>query len=79
MTGAVRVVSDERDDATISGWTLAGLGGFLVGCVVLGLLLGYLVDDVADSSPVGILVGLTVGVIVAVVGSWLRIASYLRR
>lgn len=79
MTGAVRVVSDERGDDTITGWTLAGLGGLLVGCVVLGLLLGYLVDDVAGSSPVGVLAGLAVGVIAAVVGSWLRIASHLRR
>jgi len=79
VTGALRVVDDERTDATIDGWTLVGLGGFLVGCVVVGMLLGWLVDDLADTAPAGILVGLTVGVVVAVVGSWLRISSYLRR
>jgi F0F1-type ATP synthase assembly protein I len=72
------VVSDD-DDATINAWTLVGLGGFLVGSVVLGLLAGWFVDDLADTSPVGILVGLCVGVVVAVVGSCVRIASYLRR
>lgn len=79
MTGAVRVVSDESNEPTINAWTLVGLGGFLVGCVVAGLVAGWFVDELADSSPVGILVGLSVGVVVAVVGSCLRIASYLRR
>ncbi|MEJ7628140.1 MAG: hypothetical protein WKF54_00945 [Nocardioidaceae bacterium] len=79
MTGVVQVVNDEDGDPTINGWTLAGLGGFLVGCIVAGLVIGWLVDDVAGSSPVGVLVGLSVGVAVAVVGSWLRIARYLRR
>lgn len=71
-------MSDDRD-ATINAWTLVGLGGFLVGCVVLGLVAGWLVDSAADSSPVGVLIGLAVGVVVAVVGSCLRIARYLRR
>lgn len=73
------MVNDEGTDPEISGWTLAGLGGFLVGCVVAGLVIGWLIDDAAGSSPVGVLVGLSVGVAVAVVGSWLRIARYLRR
>jgi F0F1-type ATP synthase assembly protein I len=79
MTGAVRVVSDEDPEPTIDAWTLVGLGGFLVGCVVAGLVIGGLVDNLAGSSPVGVLVGLSVGVVVAVVGSCLRIATYLRR
>jgi len=73
------VVSDEDDDATIDGWALIGLGSFLVGSVVAGLVLGWFADDIWGSSPVGILVGLSVGVVVAVVGSCVRIASYLRR
>ncbi len=72
-------MSDEPDEPTINGWTLVGLGGFLTGAVVLGLVLGWLVDDVAGTSPVGVLVGLCVGVVVAVVGSYVRIARYLRR
>lgn len=78
MTGAVQVVDDESTDPTINGWTLVGLGGFLVGCIVAGLVIGWVVDDLVGSSPVGVLVGLSVGVVVAVVGSWLRIASVLR-
>jgi len=79
MTGAVRVVSDDGDDPTINGWTLVGLGGFLVGCIVAGLVIGWFVDDLADSSPVGILTGLSVGVAVAVVGSCVRISRTLHR
>lgn len=71
--------SDDSGDAAVSAWTLVGLGGFLAGSVVLGLVAGWLVDDLADTSPVGILIGLCVGVVVAVVGSCVRIASYLRR
>lgn len=70
---------DDRHGPEISGWTLAGLGGFLVGCVVFGMLAGYLFDEAAGTAPVGILIGLSVGVVVAVVGSCLRIATYLRR
>jgi F0F1-type ATP synthase assembly protein I len=73
------VVDDDDLQPAISAWTLVGLGSFLVGCVVAGLVIGWLVDDVADSSPVGVLVGLSVGIVVAVVGSCVRIASYLRR
>ena len=73
------MVSDEGNEPTINAWTLVGLGGFLVGSVVLGLVVGWLVDDVAGTSPLGVLVGLSVGVVVAVVGSCVRIATYLRR
>ncbi len=79
MTGAVAVVSDDGDAPTISAWTLVGLGGFLVGSVVMGIVIGWFVDDLAGTSPLGILIGVGVGVVVAVVGSCLRIASYLRR
>lgn len=72
-------MDDERDDAAISGREVIGLGGALVGCVVAGMVIGWLADAQWGSSPVGILVGLGVGVVVAVVGSWLRIATYLRR
>ncbi len=73
------MVLDDDDEPEINAWTLVGLGGFVVGCVVLGMLAGWLVDDVAGSSPIGILVGLSIGVVVAIVGSCLRIATYLRR
>jgi F0F1-type ATP synthase assembly protein I len=82
-TGAAQVVGDAHDDEqnepTINAWTLVGLGGFLVGCVVAGLVVGALIDDAEGSSPVGVLIGLSVGVVVAIVGSCVRIARYLRR
>jgi F0F1-type ATP synthase assembly protein I len=70
---------DEQIEPTINAWTLVGLGGFLVGCVVAGLVVGALIDDAEGSSPVGVLIGLSVGVVVAIVGSCVRIARYLRR
>jgi F0F1-type ATP synthase assembly protein I len=72
------VVGDEQDEPAIDGWTLVGLGGMLVGCVVIGLVLGWLVDDLAGSAPVGILAGLAIGVVVGVVGSCLRVVKTLR-
>lgn len=66
-------------DAEIGAWTLVGIGGFVVGCVVAGLVIGSLADDHWGSSPVGVLVGISIGIVVAVVGSCVRIAGYLRR
>jgi F0F1-type ATP synthase assembly protein I len=68
----------DDDDTAIDAWTLVGLGSMLVGCVVLGLVLGALADNQWNSSPTGILVGLGIGIVVGVVGSWLRIARFLR-
>ncbi len=69
----------ENSGGEIGAWQLVGVGGFVVGCVVAGIVLGWLADDRWDSSPTGILVGIGVGIVVAVVGSFVRIASYLRR
>ncbi|MGI8702736.1 MAG: hypothetical protein ACR2JU_16310 [Nocardioidaceae bacterium] len=69
----------ENHSGEIGAWQLVGVGGFVVGCVVAGIVLGWLADDRWDSSPTGILVGIGVGIVVAVVGSFVRIASYLRR
>lgn len=73
------VGNDDDTFGNVGGREIAGIGGFVVGCVVAGLVIGWLVDDHWASSPVGILIGLGVGIVVAIVGSCLRIAHYLRR
>jgi F0F1-type ATP synthase assembly protein I len=78
VPGAVRVAGDDETGVELGAWELVGLGSFVVGCVVAGLLIGLAADDHWDSSPVGILVGLAVGVVVGIVGSAVRIARYLR-
>jgi F0F1-type ATP synthase assembly protein I len=72
------VAGDEHQDAELGAWELVGLGSFLLGCVVAGLVIGWAADNHWDSAPVGILVGLGVGIVVGIVGSALRIAGYLR-
>jgi F0F1-type ATP synthase assembly protein I len=72
------VDSDDDGDATIDAWTLVGLGGFLVGCVVGGLVVGWAADNHWGTEPVGILIGLGVGVVIGIVGSAVRVAVYLR-
>ncbi len=69
---------DDDAGAEIGAWELVGIGGFVVGCVVAGLVLGWLADDHWTSSPVGILVGLGTGIIVGIVGSAVQVAGYLR-
>jgi F0F1-type ATP synthase assembly protein I len=75
---AFEVVDEDTGEPEIDAWTLVGLGGFLVGCVVMGLVLGWLADNQWDSQPVGILLGLGIGIVAGVVGSCVRIAQYLR-
>jgi F0F1-type ATP synthase assembly protein I len=72
------VQGDDNFDAAIGAWELVGIGGFVVGCVVAGLVLGWLADDHWTSPPVGILVGLSLGIIVGIAGSAVRVAGYLR-
>lgn len=73
------MVEGDGQEPVIDAWVLVGLGGYLVGCIVAGLVVGWLVDNTWDTSPVGILLGLSIGIVAAVVGSCVRIASYLRR
>lgn len=72
-------MSDPQSPPTLDARTVIGLGGFLVGCVVAGIVLGLVADGIFGVSPIGIIVGTAVGIVVAVVGSCLRIAQYLRR
>jgi F0F1-type ATP synthase assembly protein I len=68
----------EDPDSGLRGRDLVGLGGFLAGAVVAGLLLGLLVDSRADTSPVFTLVGLALGIVAGAVGFWLRVRDALR-
>jgi F0F1-type ATP synthase assembly protein I len=72
---------EQHDDGqpTISASTLVGLGGFLVGCVVAGLIVGWLADEHCGSSPVGILIGIGCGVVIGIAGSCVQVVHYLRR
>jgi F0F1-type ATP synthase assembly protein I len=72
-------VQDRREQGTISGPQIVGVGGLLVGCVVLGLVVGAVADHALDSSPVGVLVGIGCGIVVGLVGASLRVAAYLRQ
>lgn len=69
---------DDNSGSVLGAWELVGIGGFVLGCVVAGLVIGWAADDHWDSSPIGILAGMAVGVVVALGGAAIRIAGYLR-
>ena len=68
----------EDPDSGLRGRDLVGLGGFLAGAVVAGMLVGLLVDSRADTSPVFTLIGLALGIVAGAVGFWLRVRDALR-
>ncbi len=55
-----------------------GLGGFLVGAVVAGLVIGYLLDDKAGTSPTFTLLGIFLGIVAGGIGFAVRVRSALR-
>jgi F0F1-type ATP synthase assembly protein I len=69
---------DGQPDPTLRGRDLVGLGGFLAGAVVIGLVVGLLVDKAAGTSPAFTLVGIVVGIGAAVAAFWVRVRSALR-
>ncbi len=54
-----------------------GIGGFVVGCVLIGLGLGWWADDSLGLTPVLTLVGLALGVAAGVFGTWRRLRPLL--
>jgi F0F1-type ATP synthase assembly protein I len=60
------------------GRDLIGLGGFVAGAVVGGLLLGIFLDRQADSSPRFTLAGIGLGVAFGVFGFVARVRRALR-
>lgn len=57
---------------------LVTLGGFLLGCIVAGVVAGLLLDGWLDTSPVFAFTGTMVGIAAAGVGFWLRVRTFLR-
>jgi F0F1-type ATP synthase assembly protein I len=71
------MVNDDPDNG-LRGRDLIGLGGFLAGAVIAGLVIGLLVDNQADTSPTFTLIGISLGIVAAAVGFWLRVRDALR-
>lgn len=69
---------EEPDPQEFGAWQLVGLGGLAVGCVVAGLVLGWKADEWRGTSPVFVLLGIALGIVFAIVGSWIRIRTFLR-
>lgn len=66
------------DDRSLGARDLLTLGGFLVACMVLGVVAGLLLDSWWDTSPAFALVGTVVGIVAAGTGFWLRVRTFLR-
>lgn len=73
-------MSDEQpdDDRSLGARDLLTLGGFLVACMVLGVLAGLLFDSWLGTAPAFALVGTGLGIVAAGAGFWLRVRSFLR-
>lgn len=73
-------MSDEQpdDDRSLGARDLLTLGGFLVACMVLGVLAGLLLDHWLGTAPAFALVGTVLGIVAAGAGFWLRVRSFLR-
>lgn len=70
---------DDRTEApTFGGRDLIGLGGFLAGAVIGGLVLGLLLDRQFDSSPAFALIGIALGIGLGAFGFWARVRRALR-
>ncbi len=63
---------------TFGGRDLIGLGGFLAGAVIGGMVLGLFIDRQADTSPTFTLIGIAVGIAFGVFGFWARVRQALR-
>jgi F0F1-type ATP synthase assembly protein I len=70
--------SDDASTPTFGGRDLIGLGAFLVGAVVGGLLLGLFVDSQAGTSPTFSLIGIALGIALGAFGFWARVRQALR-
>jgi F0F1-type ATP synthase assembly protein I len=71
--------SGPPDSAGLRGRDLLGLGGFLVGAVVGGLVIGLFLDAAFDTSPLFVLLGIFLGIIGAGAGFWVKVRDALRQ
>lgn len=70
---------DDRIPApTFGGRDLIGLGGFLAGAVIGGMVLGLFLDRQFDTTPVLALVGIALGIGLGAFGFWARVRRALR-
>ena len=78
--GRASVMGDDSspDDRSLGARDLLTLGGFLVACMVLGVVAGLLLDAWLDTTPAFALVGTVVGIVAAGTGFWLRVRTFLR-
>ena len=58
---------------------LVGIGFYIGGCIVLGVLLGVWLDGKFDTAPIFILVGLAVGLFLAFYGTYRMLLPTLRQ
>jgi Putative F0F1-ATPase subunit Ca2+/Mg2+ transporter len=63
---------------SFGGRDLIGLGAFLAGAVIGGLVLGMLLDRWVDSSPLFTLLGIGGGILLGAFGFWARVRRALQ-
>lgn len=71
-------MDDDRAPASLNARSMIGIGSYLVGCLVVGMVLGLFVDDRVHTTPLFTLIGLACGIGVGIVGTWIRIRPLLR-
>lgn len=71
-------MNDDRAKPTLDVWTLLGIGGYNVACLLVGMGVGWLIDSQMDTTPAFMMVGLAGGIGLGVAGTWLRIRPFLR-
>lgn len=67
----------------MNGWVaalrLAGIGFYIAGCIILGVVLGVWLDRKVDIRPLFTLLGLGLGLFVAFYGTYRMLLPALRR
>jgi Putative F0F1-ATPase subunit Ca2+/Mg2+ transporter len=65
-------------EAALGGRDLIGLGAFLAGAVIGGMVLGILIDEQAGTSPTFTLIGIAAGILLGAFGFWARVRRAIR-
>lgn len=56
---------------------LTGVGFFIAGSIILGVVAGRWLDSKMDSAPVWLIVGLVLGIVVAFYGVYSMLRSFI--